>query len=119
MAIINTNPNIKDVVILQRDDTNTYYGETHISGSDLIIYIDSNGYLNADTSASFYSQYPPPGGGGSGANGTASIVVNYLSAPASPAAGQIYFNSTDSHFYGYNGTAWKRLDNGSSIWSMA
>jgi hypothetical protein len=32
-------------------------------------------------------------------------------APSSPAEGTIYFNSTDKHFYGYNGTAWVQLDN--------
>lgn len=29
----------------------------------------------------------------------------------SPIAGQIYFSSGDNHFYGYNGTEWKQLDN--------
>ena len=53
-------PNLKDVVILQRDDTNSQYNETHISGSDVIIYIDSAGYINADKSASFYTIFPPP-----------------------------------------------------------
>ncbi len=32
-------------------------------------------------------------------------------APATPAEGTLYFNSTDKHFYGYNGTAWVQLDN--------
>jgi len=32
-------------------------------------------------------------------------------APSSPAEGNIYFNSTNKHFYGYNGTAWVQLDN--------
>ncbi len=62
MSISNTNPQPKDVVILQRDDLNTVYGETHISGSNLIIYIDSDGHLNADVSASFYNIFPPDGG---------------------------------------------------------
>ena len=61
MAIFNTNPNPKDVVILQRDDTNAYYGETHISGSKLLLHINSSGHLDADTSASFYTLYPPSG----------------------------------------------------------
>lgn len=26
-------------------------------------------------------------------------------------AGTIYFNSSDNHFYGYDGTGWKQLDN--------
>ncbi len=32
-------------------------------------------------------------------------------APATPAEGTLYFNSTDKHFYGWDGTAWKQLDN--------
>lgn len=32
-------------------------------------------------------------------------------APGSPAAGEVYFSSADSHFYGYNGSTWKQLDN--------
>lgn len=32
-------------------------------------------------------------------------------APAVPAEGQIYANSTDHHLYYYNGTTWKQLDN--------
>ena len=32
-------------------------------------------------------------------------------APATPAEGTLYFNSTDKHFYGWNGTAWVQLDN--------
>jgi hypothetical protein len=31
--------------------------------------------------------------------------------PANPKPGQIYFNSTDSHFYGWNGKEWLQLDN--------
>lgn len=62
MSISNTNPQPKDVVILQRDDSNVVYGETHISGSNLIIYVDSDGHLNADMSASFYNLFPPVGG---------------------------------------------------------
>lgn len=30
--------------------------------------------------------------------------------PKSPKPGQIYFNSTDSHFYGWNGQEWKQMD---------
>ena len=59
--ISNSNPQPKDVVILQRDDANTYYGETHISASKAILHINSSGYLDADESASFYSLYPPSG----------------------------------------------------------
>ena len=64
MPISNSSPQQKDVVIIQRNSTNEYYGETHISGSKLIFYTDSSGYINADESASFYTIFPPPETGG-------------------------------------------------------
>lgn len=70
MPISNPNPQQRDVVIYQRDDTNSYWGEAHISGSNLIFYIDAQGHINADTSASFYSLFPPSGGGGGGSGTT-------------------------------------------------
>lgn len=36
---------------------------------------------------------------------------NKSSAPSNPIEGSIYYNSTDKHFYGYNGTSWVQLDN--------
>jgi len=39
------------------------------------------------------------------------MLAGLAAAPSSTEAGQIYFNSADSHFYGYNGTTWKQLDN--------
>jgi hypothetical protein len=39
------------------------------------------------------------------------VVVVSSDVPVSPEPGQIYFSSSDHHFYGYNGTAWKQLDN--------
>ena len=42
---------------------------------------------------------------------TGNMVLSPKSRPASPANGQIYFDSSDSHFYGYNGTTWVQLDN--------
>ena len=32
-------------------------------------------------------------------------------AADAPEAGMIYFNATGGHFYGYDGSAWKQLDN--------
>ena len=33
------------------------------------------------------------------------------STPPTPALGMIYFNSVSNHFYGWNGSNWKQLDN--------
>ena len=60
MPAVNPEPSRKDIVFIQRDTTGTYYGETHISGSDLIVYVDSSGNINADKSSSFYTTFPPP-----------------------------------------------------------
>ena len=40
-----------------------------------------------------------------------STILKPSGAPDSPSAGQIYFDSGDSHFYGYNGSGWVQLDN--------
>lgn len=36
-------------------------------------------------------------------------VENLASAPSSPVAGQVYFNTGDNFFYGWNGSAWINL----------
>lgn len=38
-------------------------------------------------------------------------LIGLASAPSSPVAGQIYYNSTSGHFFGYNGSTFKQLDN--------
>ena len=58
MPIGNINPSAREIVMFQRDDTNTFYNETHISGSNLIIYVDDNGYINADPPEVVFGQYP-------------------------------------------------------------
>ena len=37
-------------------------------------------------------------------------LANLSSAPCSPTAGMMYFNTTDNKFYGYNGSSWVALD---------
>lgn len=46
-------------------------------------------------------------------SGNDSIITlpNHSSAPSSPQSGSLYFNTTDFHFYGWNGSIWKQLDN--------
>lgn len=39
------------------------------------------------------------------------FITKVTSAPATPTEGTIYYNTTDKHFYGWNGTTWKQLDN--------
>jgi hypothetical protein len=38
-------------------------------------------------------------------------VLTSTDAPQSQKTGQIYFNTTNSHFYGWNGKEWLQLDN--------
>lgn len=40
-----------------------------------------------------------------------SISLHAGSQPSLPQPGQIYFDAADSHFYGFDGTEWKKLDN--------
>jgi hypothetical protein len=39
------------------------------------------------------------------------ILGPHTDPPYGATAGAMYFNSTDNHFYGYNGTSWVQLDN--------
>lgn len=38
------------------------------------------------------------------------LLPTLSSAPPSPKAGQTYLNTSDAHFYGWNGKEWKQLD---------
>ena len=46
----------------------------------------------------------------SGSNSTI-VLPNHATAPSSPNSGSLYFNTTNSHFYGWDGVQWKQLDN--------
>lgn len=39
------------------------------------------------------------------------VLPNHQTAPLSPLSGALYFNTNDFHFYGWNGSDWKQLDN--------
>ena len=47
---------------------------------------------------------------GSGAEAPSAILAS-AEPPKDPALGTIYLNSSDGHFYGWNGTEWRQLDN--------
>lgn len=100
MPISNTNPQSNDVVLFQRDPTNTYWGEVHISGSNLIMYVDSNGFINADHSASFYTTFPV-------------TIINIPSTGSTPTSsinattGSTFFDFINNRLCIYNGTSWK------------
>jgi hypothetical protein len=40
-----------------------------------------------------------------------SVTLTPQGAPSTPASGALYFSSADTHFYGWNGSSWKQLDN--------
>jgi hypothetical protein len=42
---------------------------------------------------------------------TRGLTLSPIGAPTSPTPGTMYFSNSDSHFYGWNGSAWKQLDN--------
>jgi hypothetical protein len=42
---------------------------------------------------------------------TDNVTLTPQNQPSDPFPGQIYFDTNDFHFYGYNGTTWKQLDN--------
>jgi hypothetical protein len=44
-------------------------------------------------------------------NNELSHITNSTAPLETPKSGQIYFNTTDSHFYGWNGSEWLQLDN--------
>ncbi len=56
-------------------------------------------YVKGDAESAYSSEGGEPG-----------LLPTLSSAPPSPKTGQTYLNTTDSHFYGWNGKEWKQLD---------
>ncbi|MES3005554.1 MAG: hypothetical protein V4664_01255 [Patescibacteria group bacterium] len=76
-----------------------------VSTSTLVSYfrINSNGNVGIGTTSASSTL---------AVNG--SLLLIGTSTIATSSAGTIYFNSADKHFYGFNGTEWSQLENGSS-----
>lgn len=47
------------------------------------------------------------------------VTQNLASAPATPKAGQSYFNTATNHFMGYNGTSWLALDGQGQVYTFS
>lgn len=50
-------PNKLDAVFVQRDDNNQYYEQINISGSDSIVYLNSDGKIDVDRISVFATKY--------------------------------------------------------------
>jgi hypothetical protein len=74
-------PNRLEAVFFQRDSANQYYEQINISGSDLIVYLDSDGRITADKVGVFASKYGLTGGGtGSGTSASSSWASHSLTS---------------------------------------
>lgn len=72
-------PNRLEAVFIQRDTSNVRYDQINISGSDLIVYLDGTGSINADKIATWAAKYGI-GMGGSGSAASASWATNSIHA---------------------------------------
>jgi hypothetical protein len=98
-------------------------GSTALTDPENSIYIgrQTRGFSNADNNSIVVGYAAIGKGANTAVWGNTSILAHYFSgqlvynpqssAPSSPVEGAIYYNSTDKHFYGYNATTWKQLDN--------
>lgn len=69
MAFSDT-PNRLEAVFIQRDTSNSRYDQINISGSDLIVYLDSTGKINADKIGVWAAIYGIGSGSSSSGSGT-------------------------------------------------
>lgn len=104
-------PNRLEAVFVQRDANNIRYDQINISGSDLIIYLDSAGRINADKISVWAATYGLGSGGGSGSAVSASWASHSFtsttaswarSASYAPSAPSISSSYTETASYAYN-----------------
>jgi hypothetical protein len=65
-------------------------------------------FSGGDSEVLFVKGEAETGTGSSG--GDSGLLPSKDSAPSNPKSGQTYFNNTDKHFYGWDGTSWLKLD---------
>jgi hypothetical protein len=59
----NDNPNKLESIFIQRDNTNTYFSQVNVSGSDVIFYHSSSGEFTADKISVWAAKYGIGSGG--------------------------------------------------------
>ena len=101
MSFDNT-PSMLESAHIQRDKTNSYYEEINISGSDLVIYHDENGFLTADNVSVWATKYGIGSGGQTLSSSWAS--ASYVSQYASQSISASYA-TTASYLLGGAGNS--------------
>lgn len=71
-------PNKLEAVFVQRNASNVRYDQINISGSDLIVYLDSDGKINADKVPVWAAVYDIPSSGSGFVNSCLRITSNYI-----------------------------------------
>jgi hypothetical protein len=87
---------------LRRDTAANWASVNPILGAGEPGWESDTGLLKVGDGSSIYTSLPYL---------PCSAIVPLSVAPSSPVAGQIYHNTGDHHFYGWDGSAWKQLDN--------
>lgn len=94
--------------------------QNETSNNSVYIGYNSRSSANGNTNEIVIGATAAGNGSNTATIGNSSVTTTYLSrvivlrpstsAPSGIESG-IYYNSTDKHFYGYDGTTWKQLDN--------
>jgi hypothetical protein len=92
---------------------------TAVNSGDSYLYATSNNLVIGATGANSNINFFTSGSNASsicvsitsGGNLKSRTITLTGSQPSSPLPGTMYYDSTSGHFYGWNGTVWKQLDN--------